>query len=163
MSTIKEQVLDALKNIKVMLGAQEEPKPKTVTTKDGKEVSFEGELKEGTELKLGDQSLSDGTYELNDDRKMEVKDGKFVNFVTESGDDSELVALKAVVESQKNEIAGLKAEFKSVLEATNKTVEVVEKIALALESEEAPAGGGDKGDGMISKSEWVVNKVKATK
>lgn len=159
---LKEQVLESLKNIKVALGLiKDEPAQSKITTKDGKELTFSGELKEGVELKFNDTALENGTYETID-KKFIVEDGKLLKFeATDPGDEQpdKYAELSAAFELLKAENKTLKAEFKSVLDVTNKTVEAVESIALALESSEKPAGGGNEGEGMISKADWVIKKA----
>lgn len=157
--SLKDEVLQALKNIKVSLGMiKDEPQANKVATKDGKEITYLGELKEGVEVKCGDETLN-GTIELADDRKMVVNEGKFVKFEAVSGDEpNEIVELKAVVESLKSENVQLKADLKTAIEASNATLEAVEKIALAFETEQKPAGGGNEGEGL-TKAEWVHKKM----
>lgn len=158
---IKTEVLEAIKGIKVKLGLiKDEPQENKVTTKDNKEFSFVGELVEGIEVKCGDETLN-GTYELSDNRKMVIAEGKFVKFeaVSVKGDEpnAEIVEFKAVIDTLKAENVQLKADLKASIEASKETLSAVEKIALAFEFEPAPAGGGNNGDGL-TKAEWVVKR-----
>lgn len=157
---LKTEVLEALKGIKVKLGLiKDEPQESKVTTKDNKEFSFVGELVEGIEVKCGDETLN-GTYELSDDRKMVITEGKFVKFeaIEVEGDkpNTEVVELKSIVDTLKAENVQLKADLKVAIEASKETLSAVEKIALAFETEEKPAGGGS-GEGL-TKAEWVVKR-----
>ncbi len=156
---LKTEVLEALRGIKVKLGLiKDEPQEGKVTTKDNKEISFVGELVEGIEVKCGDETLN-GTYELSDDRKMVIAEGKFVKFeavAVGNEPNTENVELKAIVETLKAENVQLKADLKVAIEASKETLSAVEKIALAFESEEKPAGGGS-GEGL-TKAEWVVKR-----
>jgi hypothetical protein len=156
---LKTEVLEALKGIKVKLGLiKDEPQESKVTTKDNKEFSFVGELVEGIEVKCGDETLN-GTYELSDDRKMVINEGKFVKFeaiVVEGNSNTEIVELKAIVETVKAENVQLKADLKVAIEASKETLSAVEKIALAFEQEPKPDGGGS-GEGL-TKAEWVVKR-----
>lgn len=163
---VKDAILESLKGIKVMLQDagvfKKDPVENTIETIDGKELKFTGELVEGIEIKCGDAAIEDGTIELKDGRKLTAKEGKFLKFETLEDPNealkAEVEALKSERDAQKETIKNLEAKFTSVIEASTKTLEAVESIALALEAEPAPKGGD--GTGMISKSEWVVEQTK---
>jgi len=164
--SLKETVLDSLKNIKVSLqeaGIIKKDEPVKFETADGKEFSVTGELVAGVEIKL--EGVTDGTIELKDGRKMEVKESKFVKFEVAApaenleGVKAELAGVKTELEAQKEVNKTLEAKFAKVIECSEQTLKAVESIALAMESEPDATKGGNEGDKLISKSEWVTKQM----